>query len=268
MVSFPNAKINLGLHILGKRSTGYHDIETFIYPIPWLDILEIVPSEEEDITTSGIHLTNEPTSNLCWKAYEILKDEYDLPPVRIHLHKNIPPGAGLGGGSADGAFTLTMLNRIFSLRLSANILEQFASKIGSDCPFFISNRSAIATGTGTQLKPVKLDLKSVFLAVVYPQIKISTPDAYNMISIRSTIPKIEKIPDHSAREWIKSLENHFESYVFGKYPELGELKELLLKSGAWYASLTGSGSAVYGFFDNQPQIFNLPKNYTLFNHIL
>lgn len=268
MINFPNAKINLGLHILGKRGDGYHDIETFIYPIPWYDILEIVPSEKEYITTSGIHFPNKPTSNLCWKAYQILKDEYDLPPIRIHLHKIIPPGAGLGGGSADGAFTLTMLNSIFSLRLSAKTLEQFASKIGSDCPFFISNSPAIATGTGTQLKPVKLDLTSVFLVAVYPQIYISTSDAYNMISIHGNSPKIEDILDQQRKEWMHSLENHFESYVIGMHPELGELKEFLYKSGAWYASLTGSGSVVYGLFDKQPRIINLPKNYIIFKHKL
>ena len=178
MVTFPNSKINLGLNILNKRADGYHDIETCLYPILWHDILEIVPTKSFSFVQTGRAIPGEPTHNLCVKAYELIKERHSIPNISIHLHKVIPMGAGLGGGSADAAFVLKMLNHLFSLKISSHLLKDYASLLGSDCPFFIDNLPAIASGTGTKLELYELNLSKYYIIVIFPDLHTSTSNAY------------------------------------------------------------------------------------------
>ncbi|MEQ8469787.1 MAG: 4-(cytidine 5'-diphospho)-2-C-methyl-D-erythritol kinase [Marinoscillum sp.] len=256
MLSFPNAKINIGLNITSKRPDGYHNIESCFYPIPWYDALEILPANSLQFTTSGLEIPGTTSSNLCIKAYEILKSEYNIGPVHIHLHKVIPMGAGLGGGSADGAFTLTMLNDIFHLNLSIQALRDVAGRLGSDCPFFIENRPAIVRGTGNEFFNCSVNLKGKYLAVRNPGIHISTAEAYR--NVVPSIPEsaIEEILNGSITSWKSKLNNQFELSIFPNHPQIADIKQELYKHGAIYASMTGSGSTVFGLFDQYP---DLPK---------
>ena len=207
MIAFPNAKINIGLNILGKRTDGYHDIFSCFYPIKWCDVLEIIESRELDFYTSGIDIPGNKSDNLCIKAYELLKQDYDIPPVNIYLHKVIPMGAGLGGGSADAAFTLKLLNQKFDLKLSNKDLERYAGRLGSDCTFFINNKPAIATERGQILKPHLLDLSDYYCVLINPSIHQSTAEAYNSVNFSKPVGNIEEILSESQIEsWQKTAQ--------------------------------------------------------------
>lgn len=251
MISFPNAKINLGLNILNKREDGYHTIESCFYPIPWHDCLEVIEATSFSFHSYGLNIPGDFASNLCVKAYKLLKKDLDIPPVEIHLLKNIPMGAGLGGGSANGAFTLSMLNDLFNLNLSNTQLETYALNLGSDCPFFIQNRSSIAGGRGEELNPINLDLTGYYLAIQNPGIHISTREAYSGVKPQmpdlSTAEIIQK-PKHT---WKELLINDFEASIFPNHPEIETTKEKMYAAGALYASMTGSGSTVYGIFEEK-----------------
>lgn len=250
MVAFPFCKINLGLSVLSKREDGYHDLETCFYPVPWTDILEIIKADKFSFTTSGIIIPGDPAENLCIKAYDLLKNEFGLGPVNIHLHKIIPPGAGLGGGSSDAAHTLRLLNTIFSLNLSQQKLMEYAARLGSDCAFFIQDKAMMGTARGEVLKEIGFSLKNRFLVIVKPGIHVSTRDAFSGITPKATdLPVEEIIRGHPISQWKGLLRNDFEETVFKKYPSLASLKERLYELGAAYASMTGSGSAVFGIFD-------------------
>ncbi len=253
MILFPNAKINLGLNILRKRPDGYHDIESCFYPVKWCDALEIIPSEKLSFRPYGIDIPGDPKTNLCIQAYQNIKSKYDIPPVTIHLLKNIPIGAGLGGGSADAAFTLKGLNSIFELEISDHELSKEAAKIGSDCPFFIENKQKLAINTGTEFKQTSVDLKGMWILLVYPEIHISSKTAY--AGVKPNTPNITTadILRNPISEWKHLLHNDFENSVFPQHPEIEQLKNNFYKNGAVYASLTGSGSAVYGLFDSEPE---------------
>lgn len=248
MVVFPNAKINLGLNILEKRSDGYHNIDSCFYPIELCDVLEIIPSNEVRFTSSGIDIPGNIEDNLCLKAYHLIAQDHAITPVHIHLHKIIPIGAGLGGGSSDASFTLKALNKLFNLNISEEQLEHYASQLGSDCPFFIRNIPVIASGTGTDLDPIELDLGRYSIQVKYPDIHISTQDAYAGISPSSTSKSVEKLLKKPLKEWKGKLKNDFEASIISKYPEIENLKNRFYNDGAIYSSMTGSGSAVYGIF--------------------
>lgn len=254
MLTFPNAKINLGLNILRKRPDGYHDIESCFYPIPWCDALEIVKAESFRFTSSGLPIPGDTDSNLCVKAYELLRTRYAIGKVHIHLHKVIPMGAGLGGGSADGAFTLNMLNELFSLDLSMKTLESLAAELGSDCPFFIRNEPAIATGRGTELQTIEYSLKGKFIALKNPGIHVGTQEAY--AGVKPSIPalKIEEILKKPLADHQILLKNDFETSIFDRYPQISEIKSFLYVQGALYAAMTGSGSTVYGLFTKKPPL--------------
>jgi len=265
MLSFPNAKINLGLNIVSKRADGYHNLESCFYPIPWNDVLEIIPSSELKFTSTGLEIPGNIESNLCVKAYQLLVDSYAIKPVHIHLHKVIPMGAGLGGGSADGAFTLSMLNEIFELKLSVSKLEELAGQLGSDCPFFIKNKPVYATGTGTTFESVNLNLAGKYLALKNPGIHVGTKEAYAGITPK---PSSKAIPDIIHSEiglWKNQLHNDFEDSIFPNHPEIAQIKTDLYHKGALYASMTGSGSTVYGVFDECPQISTDYKIIRLFH---
>ncbi len=253
MLSFPNAKINLGLNITSKKPDGYHNIESCFYPIPWNDALEIVKSHDFEFSSSGLKIPGNPESNLCIKAYELLRKEFNLSPIHIHLHKVIPMGAGLGGGSADGAFTLKMLNELFQLDLSSKQLEELAGQLGSDCPFFIRNKPVIVRGTGDQFFDCSVDLSDKTLLIKNPGVHISTQEAYAHVRPYEPKEKIELVLDQPINKWSEDLKNDFESSIFPSHPEIRDLKTQLYEMGAEYASMTGSGSTVYGIFENPPE---------------
>ncbi|MFZ1807559.1 MAG: 4-(cytidine 5'-diphospho)-2-C-methyl-D-erythritol kinase [Cyclobacteriaceae bacterium] len=250
MVSFPFCKINLGLQVVSRRSDGFHDIETCFYPIPWHDVLEIIPSESFSFTHSGIPIPADTMGNLCVCAYNKLCDAYDLPPVRMHLHKIIPMGAGLGGGSSDAAFTLKSLNTLFSLQLSMDKLSEFAAQLGSDCSFFLHDNAMMGSGRGEVLNPIDVSLNGKFIVIVKPDIHVSTADAYRLVTPDQSRISISKTLRDDQKTWKDMLHNDFEASVFSEHPTIEKLKKDLYNAGALYASMSGSGSSVYGLFDN------------------
>jgi len=269
MLVFPNCKINLGLRILEKRSDGYHNLETIFYPLPINDILEIIeyrdasPSKSIPFTTSGLKIQGELSHNLCLKAYGLLKIDFpQLPHIKMHLHKTIPAGSGLGAGSADAAFTLKLLNEKFDLGLKNDQLISYAVQLGSDCPFFLLNKPCYATGRGEILEPIDIDLSPYKLLVIYPGIHINTGQAFLQVNIAKTERSVKKIIREPIETWKVNLINDFDQPAFKQYPVIAEIKEKLYAAGALYASMSGSGSTVYGIFPkemtNNPQF---PKEY-------
>ncbi len=261
MITFPNAKINLGLNVVSKRPDGYHNLETVFYPVKLSDILEIVPSEKFEYTSSGIEIDGPVENNLVVKAYRLLEKDFGIPPVKIHLHKIIPFGAGLGGGSSDAASALKMLKKQFKLPLDKSALKKYAAKLGADCPFFIDNTPSFATGIGDELEPIPLELSDYKIVIVKPDFSVSTAEAYGNINLQKSAVNIKEIVSLPVKEWKNKLQNDFEVSVFPLYPEIEKMKEKLLELGAGYASMSGSGSAVYGIFRHLPMNLDnsLPK---------
>ena len=253
MITFPNAKINLGLNIVEKRPDGYHNLETLFYPIALQDILEITPragdaTEKYSLTMYDAPFDGNIDDNLVIKAYNALAADYALPALDFFLYKKVPTGAGLGGGSADAAFALKMINDLAGLSLSDDELEKYAARIGADCAFFVRNKPAFATGIGNILTPTELSLAGYTLVLVKPEIHISTKDAYAQVTpMRPEVP-ITEIVKRPIGEWRQLLVNDFEKSVFAKYPEVAAIKEKLYEIGAEYASMSGSGSAFFGIF--------------------
>ena len=262
MITFPNAKINLGLDVVEKRPDGYHNLETVFYPIPLHDILEITRSEKEtSFTMYNAKFEGSDNDNLVVKAYRLLADEYKMPNVCISLYKNIPTGAGMGGGSADAAFALKMLNEIAGLNLDDEKLEEYAARLGADCAFFIKNRPAYATGIGNILTPIECDLSGYYMVVIKPEIHISTKEAYALVNPQHPEHALEGIIRKPVEEWKDLMKNDFEKSVFAKYPDLKELKEKLYELGALYASMSGSGSAFFGIFKEECDINYIKKHF-------
>lgn len=260
MITFPNAKINLGLDVVEKRPDGYHNLETVFYPIPLYDILEITKSEEEtSFTMHNAEFEGNDNDNLVVKAYNILANDHEMPKVRMSLYKNIPTGAGMGGGSADAAFALKMLNNIAGLGLSDEKLEEYAARLGADCAFFIKNRPAYATGIGNILTPVECDLTGYYIVVVKPDIHISTKEAYAFVNPEHPENRLADIIVKPVSEWKGLMKNDFERSVFVKYPTVREIKEKLYASRAVYASMSGSGSAFFGIFEKECNIEEIKK---------
>ncbi len=266
MISFPNAKINIGLNVLEKRTDGYHNIESIFYPVKWCDAIEAIQEEGNgiiNISTFGIPIQGSPESNLCVKAYNLLGIKHKLPSLHLWLLKCIPMGAGLGGGSADAAFFLNLLNNLFLLNISKKELKAYASQIGSDCTFFIENKPALVTETGNISNPIKLDLNSYYIAIVYPQIHIDTKNAYSIIESHKRQSSLSDLIQAPIDNWKETITNDFEEPIFKANPSLAELKNLLYQQGALYASMTGSGSAIYGIFDKKPELTDLPSSYKI-----
>jgi 4-diphosphocytidyl-2-C-methyl-D-erythritol kinase len=253
MLVFPNAKINLGLNVTGTRPDGFHNIETVLFPISFCDVLEINLSENQlfEFSVSGMTISGEDQDNLCVRAYYLLKNLYNLSKVRMHLHKVIPMGAGLGGGSSDAAYTIRLLNDLFTLALSDLQMKQYASQLGSDCSFFIENRPCFAFGRGDQFESINLNLKSYSVVIIIPPVHVSTADAYKVVEAKKPGKDIRTIMETSPFEWKYLLINDFESPISKLHPEIQQIKENLYKAGAVYASMSGSGSAVYGLFDRK-----------------
>jgi len=285
MIAFPNCKINLGLRILSKREDGYHNLETIFYPVGWKDVVEVLRRDDgpqttdhrtepnsqlttHDIsfTSSGLEVKGDAVNNLCIKAYHILKNDFpSLPSIEMHLHKTIPMGAGLGGGSADGAFTLKLLNDKFQLGLTKQQLIDYALQLGSDCPFFILNKPCYATGRGEILEEVELDLSAYHFVLVNPGIHVNTGWAFAQLQLndapRMDLRNIIQQPIHT---WKEQLINDFEAPVCKAHPEIAKIKDELYIAGALYASMTGSGSTVYGIFEKEIiSKISLDHNYLL-----
>jgi len=255
MILFPNAKINLGLNIVERRTDGYHNIETVFYPIGLSDVLEIEPSgtcTDYSFSSSGIMLGGDPEDNLIVKAYRLLRSEYQISPIDISLCKQIPFGAGLGGGSSDAAFMLKALNELFELKITTKKLERLAAKLGADCPVFIQNKPVFATGIGNVFTPVDLSLKGYFLLLVKPDIHVSTPEAYALVVPKKPAISLLELIKYPILEWKTAIKNDFEKSVFAKYPAIQDIKNKLYDMGAIYASMSGSGSSVYGIFKREP----------------
>jgi 4-diphosphocytidyl-2-C-methyl-D-erythritol kinase len=256
MIVFPNAKINIGLNVVSKREDGYHNLETIFFPLKLADALEFVEAEDTKLTTSGIQIDSLPEQNLILKAYHLIKSDFNLPSLHFHLHKVIPFGAGLGGGSSDAAFTFKMLNEYFNLGLSTQRLESYAAKIGADCPFFIHNKPTFATGIGNKFHNIELDFTDYEIALLKPNITVSTPEAYKNVIPRNPKFRLTEIIKTPVEQWKNLIVNDFEKSVFPKYPQIAELKQLLYDLGASFASMSGSGSAVFGIFRHLPTNLN------------
>jgi 4-diphosphocytidyl-2-C-methyl-D-erythritol kinase len=264
MIVFPNAKINIGLNILSRREDGFHNLETIFYPLAVRDALEVVEADQLKFTSSGLEIPGNPTDNLCLKAYDLLSKDYKLPPVHIHLHKHIPIGAGLGGGSADASFFIRLMNEKFELGMDAAQMEAYASKLGSDCAFFVQNKPALAHGKGDQLQTIELDLSNYFIILVMPVVQVSTSDAYRGIrpaAMESSLADLIKLP---VEAWKAVIKNDFEPSVFLQYPIIAEIKSKLYSAGALYACMSGSGSSVFGIFQKELKLPGLEQDNKVF----
>jgi 4-diphosphocytidyl-2-C-methyl-D-erythritol kinase len=254
MLFFSNCKINIGLRITAKRSDGFHDLESVFFPVPWYDALEIIESSELSISITGISIPGEMSENLCVRAWQMLKVDFpDLPPVEIHLHKTIPTGAGVGGGSSNGAFMLKALNTKFDLGLNSRQLSAYAIRLGSDCPFFIENQTAIARGRGEILQPIPLYLTGYHLVLANPGIHVATGWAFGQLNPHFPEKPIEELCLLPVKKWQKAgIKNDFEKPVFGKYPAIESIQKILMEKGADFAAMSGTGSTCFGFFSKDP----------------
>jgi len=256
MICFPNAKINIGLNIISKREDSYHNLETIFYPVPLKDVLEfIIPEKTIKKTTiqvSGADLDIVNNENICIKAYNMLAADYQLPKLQMYLHKMIPSGAGLGGGSSDASFLLKQLNQYFKLNISEKKITGYASKLGADCAFFINNKAVFASGIGNRFEPLNLNLKGYYILIVKPNFSINTAKAFR--NIRPAMPEtsLKELIKQPVSSWKNRIKNDFELALFQKYPELSKIKTELYSLGADYASLSGSGSALFGIFKEKP----------------
>lgn len=267
MVVFPNCKINLGLRVLRRRADGFHDLQTVFYPLPLHDALEIVrdpsPTDGVRLSLSGLAVAGPADKNICVQAWQLLKSDFpQLPPISMHLHKAIPSGAGLGGGSSDGAATLLLLNRKFGLNLSEETLLGYALRLGSDCPFFIRNQPCLAGGRGEKMEAVDLDLSAYRIVVVHPAIGVNTGWAFSRIRPAGEAPDLRRLISLPVEEWKDRLVNDFEAVVFEAHPEVKAIKEELYRAGALFASMSGSGSTVYGIFEKDTiPSWQFPEHY-------
>lgn len=255
MINFPNSKVNLGLNIIEKRPDGYHNLETVFYPVKLQDALEVTTvgnsRQECSLHVAGTPVAGNPEDNLVVKAYKLLKAEHALPSVHIYMYKHIPCGAGLGGGSADAAFMIKLLNLKYNLNLSDEKMEEYAARLGADCAFFIRNKPVFASGIGNVFEPIEVSLKGYYIVLIKPDIFVSTREAFALVKPQRPKISIKEIIRKPIKNWKEELKNDFETSVFQQYPEIGKLKEQLYQMGALYASMSGSGSSVFGIFKDQ-----------------
>lgn len=253
MIVFPNCKINLGLFVTEKRSDGFHNLESIFLPVPCCDALEVIesPNGKIEFSTSGMVVDGNKEDNICFKAYKLMQMEFNLPAVHIHLRKQIPMGAGLGGGSSDGAFMLRLLNDLFELRISSEKLKGLAAALGSDCPFFIDNSPSFVFGRGDKLEPLNFDLSNTHIAIIHPNIHVSTPKAFSLIKPKPAPFDLRNIGKIKKEEWKNILVNDFEKPIMELHPIISEIIQSLHDKGAFYASMSGSGSAVFGLFEEE-----------------
>lgn len=268
MVIFPNAKINIGLNVVAKREDGYHNLETCMVPIGWSDILEIIENYNLKFTSTGLPINGAIENNICYRAYQLLKKDFDLPPVHIHLHKVIPIGAGLGGGSADGTFTIKLLNQKFNLNLSTEKMRCYARQLGSDCAFFIENIPVFAFEKGDVFDELPISLKGYFLLLIYPNLHISTVEAYNGV-LPVANNNLKYCIAQDIKTWKNNISNDFEKNIFIQNPLLHQIKEELYSMEAVFATMSGSGSTIFGIFEKEIDLSAIKQkkgfeNYTFF----
>lgn len=269
MISFPHAKINLGLNILQKRPDGYHNLESLFVPVPWCDILEIIPSEQSSFSQTGIEIPSDGKPNLCVRAYELLREKYHIPPVSIFLHKVIPIGAGLGGGSSDAAFVLRMLRDLFELALEESDLVAYAAQLGSDCAFFTQDQAQFCFEKGDIFEAFPLDLKGIYIVLVYPDLLISTQEAYRLVRPASAEIPLKEVLQKPHTAWKNTLHNDFERFITPHYPIIAEVKTQLYAQGAFYAAMSGSGSTLFGLFSEEKDLSTaFPANFSLWQGFL
>ncbi len=264
MTSYPNCKINIGLNIECRRPDGYHNVSTLMYPVPLCDKLTIEPAEELSFSISGIKLEDDGKENLVLRAYRLIANDYKIPNVSINLEKNIPSGAGLGGGSSDAAFTIRMLNEMFRLNLSDEQMERYSARLGADCAFFIKNKPMICEGIGDIMENVDLRLNGKHLLLVKPSVRVSTAEAYSGCQPHKWEKNIRELLLEPISEWRNEIVNDFEKQVFSSHPELALIKNRLYQAGALYAAMSGSGSSIFGIFDTD----NIKDSFSEYNHYL
>ena len=268
MLTFPNAKINIGLHIVSKRSDGFHNIESCFYPIDWTDALEIVPAYDFSFQSSGLPIPGSQQDNLCKKAYDLISADHTISQVEMHLLKSIPIGAGLGGGSADAAFTIKAINELFDLKMSISEQLNYARQLGSDCAFFIENKPLYCFNKGDEFEPIHLNLEGKFIYLVNPGLHISTQEAYAGIVPRSSSTDLRTLLEKPIADWKNHIFNHFEETIFPQHPAIANLKQELYTQGALYASMTGTGSTVYGIFSEEVELSQQFKSFKTWKGIL
>jgi 4-diphosphocytidyl-2-C-methyl-D-erythritol kinase len=267
MINFPNAKINIGLNITERRPDGYHNLETIFYPVNIKDALEVIEAPELSFESSGLDIPGRAEDNLCIKGYHLLKKDFDIPPVKIHLHKNIPIGAGLGGGSADAAFFIRLMNDKFKLDLSIDQQLNYARKLGADCAFFIENKPVFAFEKGDEFETIKLDLTSYSIVLVMPDIHISTSEAYSGVKPAMVKQSLLELILEPISQWKNHMKNDFEANIFKNHLEIRGVKAALYQAGAIYASMSGSGASVFGIFDKTPDLGELEQDSQVFYNI-
>lgn len=264
MVTFPNCKINLGLNIVQKRKDGFHDLETVFLPIPFYDALEVLPSSNNTttLTVTGLPIVNDG-ENLCLKAFNLLKNDFSsLPEIDVQLHKAIPLGAGLGGGSSDAASMLLLLNKKFNLQIERQKLLDYSLQLGSDCPFFIINKPCLAKGRGEILEEINLSLSDYKIILINPGIHINTGEIFQHINAITPVKPIRDIIQQPVSTWKDELVNDFEKIVFHRHPVIKKIKEDLYNHKAIYAAMTGTGSTVFGIFDKREEVdYSVEKEY-------
>jgi 4-diphosphocytidyl-2-C-methyl-D-erythritol kinase len=258
VILYSDAKINIGLHILKKRGDGFHDISTLMAPVPFRDIIEITIADGNErnfsMEQSGLPVPGRQEDNLCYRSWELFCRAAGKINVRIHLHKRIPPGAGLGGGSSNGTAVLKGLNMLSGNKLNRNDLLYLAAQLGSDCSLFVDNKPAFAEGRGEILSDASIDLDGIYVTLLHPGVEISTAWAYQNITPGNKRRKLKKLLSSPPDTWKTNIFNDFEPVVFGTYPEIASLKAELYLAGAFFASMSGSGSAVYGLFRKKPEL--------------
>ena len=264
MITFPNAKINIGLNITERRPDGYHNLETVFYPIKINDALEIIESDKLSFQSSGIEIPGRVEDNLCVQGYHLLKKDYDIPPVTIHLHKHIPIGAGLGGGSADAAFFIKLVNEKFQLGMSIAQMQNYARVLGADCAFFIENKPVFAFEKGDEFESIRLDLSAYKIVLVMPPVQVSTAEAYRGVKPAPVKESLIELINLPINQWKKHIKNDFEESIFKNHVEIRGVKAALYEAGALYASMSGSGSSVFGIFETQPDLGFLEPTNTVF----
>lgn len=265
MLVFPNCKINLGLNVVEKRPDGFHNIETVFYPIHWCDALEVLENKSGsgnfEYSQSGLSIEGSLETNLIYKAWQYLGEIRKIPPLKVHLHKNIPMGAGLGGGSSDAAAFINLLDTKFNLMLSPDEKYNIANKLGSDCAFFINSKPVYASDKGNVFADIKLDLSKYYILLVYPGVHSNTAKAYaglNPVKKQQDLKKV--IETNAPSTWKNLVINDFEKSIFHEFPKIESLKQQLYDQGALYASMSGSGSAVFGIFEKEP-VLNFSPSY-------
>lgn len=264
MVIFPNAKINIGLNVIERRSDGYHNLETVFYPIKIYDALELIESDKLSFESSGLPIPGRMEDNLCVKAYHLIKKDHDVPSVKIHLHKNIPIGAGLGGGSADAAFFIRLMNQQFDLGMSVDEMLGYARRLGADCSFFIESKPVFAFEIGDEFEPIKLDLSTYKIVLVMPPVHVSTGEAYGGVKPAPVKDSLIELINLPVASWKNHIKNDFEVSVFRNHVTIRGMKAALYEAGAIFASMSGSGASVFGIFKDLPDLKHLEEENEVF----